>query len=458
MMWREWMVTVKNKGDDRVDVSLQSFVHPARKDQGKCLGYVSNYYGNPKFKGSCLIPPYGNGLFLNGTEDTASKASNSPQVLSMKAAGEGEFEITAANKPDECTRALAVEDCDNRAVLVEDPVKYFTDSRKYTTWVLTKRYDVVASGASAPAPAPSPTPAAVAPSPGPPPPPAPIPGPRIEPYQDGQTVVTWGYIELVVDSFGGNNRCSVTTVVITVTNQASTPATYEIPASRPGLSSVGLPIPVQVGENSISAVGMCRNGESTERSQALSVSYYPVSSPPLSGVRWTIRSSAADNDWQSVTWGGPAGSEKFVAVAATGNGNQVMTSRDGLTWTLRSTPADSTIPRFWSSVTWGGPAGSEKFVAVAALGSDPVMTSRDGLTWTRQTSAPTDNDWYSVTWGGPAGSEKFVAVATTGTGNRVMTSPDGVTWTIQTSAADNAWLSVTWGGPAGSETFVAVAA
>jgi hypothetical protein len=372
MMWREWMVTVKNKGDDRVDVSLQSFVHPARKDQGKCLGYVSNYYGNPKFKGSCLIPPYGNGLFLNGTEDTASKASNSPQVLSMKAAGEGEFEITAANKPDECTRALAVEDCDNRAVLVEDPVKYFTDSRKYTTWVLTKRYDVVASGASAPAPAPSPTPAAVAPSPGPPPPPAPIPGPRIEPYQDGQTVVTWGYIELVVDSFGGNNRCSVTTVVITVTNQASTPATYEIPASRPGLSSVGLPIPVQVGENSISAVGMCRNGESTERSQALSVSYYPVSSPPLSGVRWTIRSSAADNDWLSVTWGGPAGSETFVAVASSGTGNRVMTSPDGVTWTIQTSAADNA----WLSVTWGGPAGSETFVAVAATGTgNRVMTS-----------------------------------------------------------------------------------
>jgi hypothetical protein len=372
MMWREWMVTVKNKSDDRVDVSLQSFVHPARKDQGKCLGYVSNYYGNPRFKGSCLIPPYGNGLFLNGTEDTASKASNSPQVLSMKAAGEGEFEITAANKPDECTRALAVEDCDNRAVLVEDPVKYFTDSRKYTTWVLTKRYDVVASGASAPAPAPSPTPAAVAPSPGPPPPPAPIPGPRIEPYQDGQTVVTWGYIELVVDSFGGNNRCSVTTVVITVTNQASTPATYEIPASRPGLSSVGLPIPVQFGENSISAVGMCRNGESTERSQALSVSYYPVSSPPPSGVTWTIRSSAADNDWTSVTWGGPAGSETFVAVADSGTGNRVMTSPDGVTWTLQTSAADNN----WVSVTWGGPAGSEKFVAVAATGTgNRVMTS-----------------------------------------------------------------------------------
>ena len=273
MMWREWMVTVKNKGDDRVDVSLQSFVHPAREDQGKCLGYVSNYYGNPKFKGSCLIPPYGNGLFLNGTEDTASKASNSPQVLSMKAAGEGEFEITAATKPDECTRALAVEDCDNRAVLVEDPVKYFTDSRKYTTWVLTKRYDVVASGASAPAPAPSPTPAAVAPSPGPPPPPAPIPGPRIEPYQDGQTVVTWGYIELAVESFGGNTACSVESIVFTAVNKATAVSTSTAAYAVTNLQRIPVatvPLPAWT-EYEVYAVGLCSSGASTARSNGLSV-------------------------------------------------------------------------------------------------------------------------------------------------------------------------------------------
>jgi hypothetical protein len=158
MMWREWMVTVHKTNDDRVDVSVQAFVHPALEDQGKCLGYVSNYYGDAQYKGTCVVPPYGNGLFLSGKEDAGNKASNSPQVLTMKAAAaaEGEFVITAANKPDECARALAVEDCTNRAVLVEDPVKYFPDSKKYTTWVLiyTKRYiyDVVASVPLPPAP------------------------------------------------------------------------------------------------------------------------------------------------------------------------------------------------------------------------------------------------------------------------------------------------------------------
>jgi hypothetical protein len=74
-------------------------------------------------------------------------------------------------------------------------------------------------------------------------------------------------------------------------------------------------------------------------------------------------------------------------------------------------------------VAWGGPAGAQKFVAVADSGTgDRVMTSPDGITWTIRASAA-DNDWFSVAWGGPAGAQKFVAVATSGTGDRVMTAP-----------------------------------
>jgi hypothetical protein len=48
------------------------------------------------------------------------------------------------------------------------------------------------------------------------------------------------------------------------------------------------------------------------------------------GVAWTSQASAADNGWYGVTWGGPSGQQKFVAVAVTGTGNRVMTSPDGL--------------------------------------------------------------------------------------------------------------------------------
>ena len=44
------------------------------------------------------------------------------------------------------------------------------------------------------------------------------------------------------------------------------------------------------------------------------------------GITWTSQTSAADNDWRSLVWGGPTGQEKFVAVGASGTGNRVMTS------------------------------------------------------------------------------------------------------------------------------------
>ena len=79
---------------------------------------------------------------------------------------------------------------------------------------------------------------------------------------------------------------------------------------------------------------------------------------------WTIRTSAADNDWRSVCYGNGL----FVAVSYSGTGNRVMTSPDGINWTIRTSAAD--------------------------------------------------NNWYSVCYG----NGLFVAVAITGTGNRVMTS------------------------------------
>ena len=155
------------------------------------------------------------------------------------------------------------------------------------------------------------------------------------------------------------------------------------------------------------------------------------------GITWTARTSAADNAWYAVTYGGGL----FVAVSVTGTGNRVMTSPDGITWTIRTSAADND----WFSVTYGGGL----FVAVSTSGTgNRVMTSPDGITWTSRTSAA-DNIWSSVTYGGGL----FVAVSASGTGNRVMTSPDGITWTSRTSAADNNWNSVTYGGG----LFVAVA-
>jgi hypothetical protein len=83
----------------------------------------------------------------------------------------------------------------------------------------------------------------------------------------------------------------------------------------------------------------------------------------------------------------------FVAVAFSGSGNRVMTSPDGISWTSRSSAADNN----WNSVTYGTPNSSPFFVAVADSGSgNRVMTSPDGINWTIRSSA-SDNNWNSVT-------------------------------------------------------------
>ena len=132
-----------------------------------------------------------------------------------------------------------------------------------------------------------------------------------------------------------------------------------------------------------------------------------------------------------------------MAVSSTGNLNRVMTSPDGVTWTVGTTPNNNS----WSSVTYG----NGLFVAVSGTGTgNRVMTSPDGITWTPRTSAA-DNTWNSVTYG----NGLFVAVSNggSGTGNQVMTSTDGQTWTPRTSTEENLWLSVTYG----KGRFVAVA-
>ncbi len=181
---------------------------------------------------------------------------------------------------------------------------------------------------------------------------------------------------------------------------------------------------------------------------ALGVLVMPATSLGATGDTWTSRTSAADNSWQSVTYGNGL----FVAVASTGSGNRVMTSPDGITWTSRNAAADN----LWYSVTYG----NGLFVATASSGSgDRVMTSPDGITWTSRTSAA-NNQWLGVTYG----NGLFVAVAYSGTNNRVMTSGALIppTPATPTATAGNAQATITvaqgsgLGGTPASYTVTAV--
>ena len=173
----------------------------------------------------------------------------------------------------------------------------------------------------------------------------------------------------------------------------------------------------------------------------------------LDGVVWTIRYTPADtNSWNSVCYGTPGGVGLFVAVGYNvASYNLIMTSPDGITWTLRTSPVDVV----WSSVCYGTPGGVGLFVAVGSYGGTQIMTSPDGITWTLRTNAMIEYP-TSVAWGTVNGVSQFMAVFDSGTGNRSMSSLDGITWSLVATPADNGWMSICY-LPSGTGSFSAVA-
>src|SRR5204862_1111629 len=105
------------------------------------------------------------------------------------------------------------------------------------------------------------------------------------------------------------------------------------------------------------------------------------------------------------------GNGLFVAVAGSAGANAgVMTSSDGITWTSRTAAANNQ----WNSVTYG----NGLFAAVSTTGiGELVMTSPDGINWTSRIAAALNN-WVSINYS----NSLFVGVSVSGTGNRVMTS------------------------------------
>jgi len=136
------------------------------------------------------------------------------------------------------------------------------------------------------------------------------------------------------------------------------------------------------------------------------------------GTTWTLRNLG--DSLNGVTYGNGL----FVAV---GEGGTILTSRDGVTWTQRTSGTSNDL----YSVTYG----NGLFVAVGAKGT--ILTSPDGVSWTARASGT--DEWL---WGVAYGNSTFVAV---GGGGAILTSPDGVTWTQRTSLEKSDLLSVVYG-------------
>ena len=166
--------------------------------------------------------------------------------------------------------------------------------------------------------------------------------------------------------------------------------------------------------NTSSWLGICYGYDSSGQGQFVSVAYDGSGNRSMysinGGVTWTGVNTIDNNSaWNSVCYGNGT----FVAVAGSGGaaGKRVMYSRHiiGAGWSQANYPVENN----WRTVCFG----NGLFVAVATSGTgDRVMTSPDGINWTIRASTE-DNLWNSVCYG----NGTFVAVSTNGT-NRVMTN------------------------------------
>jgi hypothetical protein len=150
------------------------------------------------------------------------------------------------------------------------------------------------------------------------------------------------------------------------------------------------------------------------------------------GITWTLRSTPASNTWIETAWSPTL--NLLITVAQSGTPS-LMRSSDGITWTNTGFSGTGTA-LVYQAITWSPELGI--FVAV---GNSACGTSRDGLVWTSRTIA-------AINWGGIVWSPElriFAASAFSGSANQITTSPDGITWTSQTTPLPVAeWYRITW--------------
>jgi hypothetical protein len=145
------------------------------------------------------------------------------------------------------------------------------------------------------------------------------------------------------------------------------------------------------------------------------------------GLDWTVRSEGSPTNLRAVAQGGGT-------TVAVGNDGLILTSSNGSEW-ARCVVLTSENVR---GVAWG----DGRFIAVANDGI--VMASTNGLDWTIVESA-TSNGLYSVAFSG----QRFVAVGEQG---EIVTSESGLLWSEIHSPSEQRLNAITWTG----HEFVAV--
>lgn len=204
------------------------------------------------------------------------------------------------------------------------------------------------------------------------------------------------------------------------TNTGSRPVAYNGSNQYVAITSTGLPLYSADGQ---SWTGAPLPTGGTFSASAFNISYlngnYLICGgntttsifTSTNGIDWTARTTPTSTGLNAAAFG----ASTYVAV---GNGGNIFSSADLITWTSRTAGAQT-----FNDVVFG----NSLFVAVGAAGA--CYTSPDGATWTsRAAGAAAFSRVIYV-----AGTiNLFVAVGASGA---VYTSPDGTTWTSRSAGA-----------------------
>ena len=143
-------------------------------------------------------------------------------------------------------------------------------------------------------------------------------------------------------------------------------------------------------------------------------------SSPITGINWTTAVPGYPS-LSGITWSG-------TQFAAAGQDGAILTSSDGITWTVRASGTTNDI----DGTAWSG----NEFADVGANGT--ILTSPDGITWTSGHQA---RQIISIALPGQAPSLlQRVEPA------QFSPLPDGITWTTRISGTTNDLVGVTWSG------------
>jgi hypothetical protein len=167
---------------------------------------------------------------------------------------------------------------------------------------------------------------------------------------------------------------------------------------------------------------------------------YLVTSPD--GITWTLRSNPSNVGLLDIAWSQDlglfcaVGSQTFTSPSM---GAYIITSPDGVNWTQQANPKNFTL----GGVAWARDDGL--FIACGLPdGTDAyLLTSPDGITWTERANPKNVQLTGALEWNG---SINICAGVGDGTDTYIITSSDGINWVERANIRNTSVSDIAWNG------------